>query len=106
MTRSALQAGSVEVAYATCRDLHRRHGCSNYPATRLLPRRKRRQRLAQYGFTPTLHWEIAAQRRRHHWAGDPDAYACVMARLVGDVAFAIAALPAQALTVRGPTVAL
>jgi geranylgeranyl diphosphate synthase type I len=53
---------------------------------------------------PALHREIAAQHRRHGWAGDPDSYGRAMALLAGDLAFAIAsrlaaALPAPALTV-------
>ena len=53
---------------------------------------------------PALHRELAAQHRRHGWAGDPDGYGRAMALLTGDLAFAIAsrlaaALPAPALTV-------
>jgi geranylgeranyl diphosphate synthase, type I len=52
---------------------------------------------------PALHLQIAAQHRRHSWAGDPDGYGRAMALLVGDLAFATAsrlaaALPAPALT--------
>lgn len=53
---------------------------------------------------PALHREIAAQHRRHGWAGEPDSYGRAMALLAGDLAFAIAsrlaaALPAPALAV-------
>jgi geranylgeranyl diphosphate synthase, type I len=53
---------------------------------------------------PALHLQIAAQHRRHGWAGDPGSYGHAMALLAGDLAFAIAsrlgaALPAPALTV-------
>ena len=53
---------------------------------------------------PALHREIAAQHRRHGWAGDPDSYGRAMALLTGDLAFAIAgrlaaALPTPALMV-------
>jgi geranylgeranyl diphosphate synthase type I len=53
---------------------------------------------------PALQREIAAQHRRHGWAGDPDSHGGAMALLAGDLAFAIAsrlaaALPARALTV-------
>jgi geranylgeranyl diphosphate synthase, type I len=53
---------------------------------------------------PALHREIAAQHRRHGWAGDPDSYGRAVALLAGDLAFAIAsrlaaALPAPALAV-------
>jgi geranylgeranyl diphosphate synthase, type I len=53
---------------------------------------------------PALHREIAAQHRRHSWAGDQDSYGRAMALLAGDLAFAIAsrlaaALPAPALAV-------
>jgi geranylgeranyl diphosphate synthase type I len=53
---------------------------------------------------PALHLQIAAQHRRHGWAGDPDGYGRAMALLTGDLAFAIAsrlaaALPPPALTV-------
>ncbi|MCU1601812.1 MAG: phytoene synthase [Frankiales bacterium] len=41
---------SLEQAYATCRDLHRRHGRSYYLATRLLPAHKRPAVHALYGF--------------------------------------------------------
>ena len=51
MTRSALQVASLDAAYASCRDLHRRHGRSYYLATRLLPLWKRRHVHALYGFT-------------------------------------------------------
>ncbi len=51
MTRSTLQAAPVDAAYASCRDLHRRHGRSYYLATRLLPLWKRRHVHALYGFT-------------------------------------------------------
>src|SRR6059058_5139834 len=50
MTRSALQAASLDAAYARCRDLHRAHGRSYYLATRLLPAWKRRHVHALYGF--------------------------------------------------------
>jgi geranylgeranyl diphosphate synthase, type I len=53
---------------------------------------------------PALHLQMAAQHRRHRWAGDPDSYGRAMALLAGDLAFAIAsrlaaALPAPALAV-------
>ena len=53
---------------------------------------------------PALHLQIAAQHRRHGWAGDPDSYGRAMAVLAGDLAFAIASrlaatLPAPAFTV-------
>jgi 15-cis-phytoene synthase len=51
MTRSTLQVAPVDAAYASCRDLHRRHGRSYYLATRLLPSWKRRHVHALYGFT-------------------------------------------------------
>lgn len=51
MTPSASRAASLDAAYASCRDLHRRHGRSYYLATRLLPPWKRRHVHALYGFT-------------------------------------------------------
>ena len=51
MIRSTPQVASLDAAYATCRDLHRRHGRSYYLATRLLPPWKRRHVHALYGFT-------------------------------------------------------
>jgi len=45
------RVASLDAAYATCRDLHRRHGRSYYLATRLLPLWKRRHVHALYGFT-------------------------------------------------------
>jgi phytoene synthase len=51
MTRSTLQAASLDAAYARCRDLHRAHGRSYYLATRLLPAWKRRHVHALYGVT-------------------------------------------------------
>jgi geranylgeranyl diphosphate synthase, type I len=53
---------------------------------------------------PALHRTIAAQHRRHRWAGNPDSYGRAMALLGGDLAFAIAsrlaaALPAPAFSV-------
>jgi len=51
MTRSMLRVASLDAAYESCRDLHRRHGRSYYLATRLLPRWKRRHVHALYGFT-------------------------------------------------------
>jgi geranylgeranyl diphosphate synthase, type I len=53
---------------------------------------------------PALHLQIAAQHRRHGWAGDRDSYGRAMALLAGDLAFAIASrlaatLPEPALTV-------
>ena len=51
MTRSTPQVASLDAAYASCRDLHRRHGRSYYLATRLLPPWKRRHVHALYGFT-------------------------------------------------------
>jgi len=51
MTRSTPWVASLDAAYASCRDLHRRHGRSYYLATRLLPPWKRRHVHALYGFT-------------------------------------------------------
>jgi phytoene synthase len=51
MTRSRPQVASLNAAYASCADLHRRHGRSYYLATRLLPPWKRRHVHALYGFT-------------------------------------------------------
>jgi 15-cis-phytoene synthase len=51
MTLSTPQVASLDAAYASCRDLHRRHGRSYYLATRLLPGWKRRHVHALYGFT-------------------------------------------------------
>jgi 15-cis-phytoene synthase len=51
MTHSILPAASLDAAYTSCRDLHRRHGRSYYLATRLLPSWKRRHVHALYGFT-------------------------------------------------------
>ena len=45
------QVASLDAAYASCRDLHRKHGRSYYLATRLLPYWKRRHVHALYGFT-------------------------------------------------------
>jgi len=82
MTRSTLRVASLDAAYASCRDLHRRHGRSYYLATRLLPPWKRRHVHALYGFTrytddivdtdgpagtPPLGLERA--RRLGQWAG-------------------------------------
>ncbi len=50
MTHSTPQT-SLDAVYATCRDLHRRHGRSYYLATRALPAWKRRHVHALYGFT-------------------------------------------------------
>lgn len=51
MTRSTPRVASLDLAYASCGDLHRRHGRSYYLATRLLPAWKRRHVHALYGFT-------------------------------------------------------
>jgi phytoene synthase len=51
MTRCTRQVAPLEAAYASCGDLHRRHGRSYYLATRLLPLWKRRHVHALYGFT-------------------------------------------------------
>ena len=51
MTDSTLQVASLDAAYASCRDLHRKHGRSYYLATRVLPAWKRRHVHALYGFT-------------------------------------------------------
>lgn len=51
MTHSTPPGGTLDAAYASCRDLHRRHGRSYYLATRLLPPWKRRHVHALYGFT-------------------------------------------------------
>jgi phytoene synthase len=86
MTRSMLPVASLDAAYASCRDLHRRYGRSYYLATRLLPLWKRRHVHALYGFTrytddivdadgaagtPPLGPERA--RRLGQWAGRFDA---------------------------------
>jgi 15-cis-phytoene synthase len=52
MTRSTPRDGAtLDAAYASCRDLHRKHGRSYFLATRLLPAWKRRHVHALYGFT-------------------------------------------------------
>ncbi len=51
MTDSTPQVSGLDAAYASCRDLHRRHGRSYYLATRVLPAWKRRHVHALYGFT-------------------------------------------------------
>jgi 15-cis-phytoene synthase len=51
MTHSTAQVVSLDAAYASCRELHRRHGRSYYLATRVLPAWKRRHVHALYGFT-------------------------------------------------------
>jgi 15-cis-phytoene synthase len=80
MTRSTLQVASLDAAYESCRDLHRKHGRSYYLATRLLPPWKRRHVHALYGFTRytddlvdvegggTLHPGPGRARRLGQWA--------------------------------------
>ncbi|MBV9857281.1 MAG: phytoene/squalene synthase family protein [Streptosporangiaceae bacterium] len=51
MVRPYNSAGSLDSAYESCREIHRRHGRSYYLATRLLPAWKRRHVHALYAFT-------------------------------------------------------